>query len=201
MTVADKSKNIGFDLDDVLLNFSDILRDHMNEKYKKNVQRDEINTFQIEGHFGISSIEARETIDNFFFHDDHLKAIPIKGSQEAIERLSKSNNLHIITAKPDMLEQITKEWLDKHFPNKFKAVYFANWFIKNEKKRNKSEICLETGTDIFIDDSLDTAVDVSSVGIPVLLFDKPWNQKVDLPDNVTRVYSWEEIEREVNNLI
>ncbi len=196
-----KPKKIGFDLDDVLLNFSDVLRDHMNEKYKKNVQRDEINTFFIEEVFGISPIDARETIDNFFFHDDHIRALPVNGSQEVIERLSENNTLHIITAKPDTLEEITKEWLSRHFPDKFEAVYFANWFANNEKKRKKSEICLEQETDIFIDDSLDTAVDVSSIGIPVLLFNTPWNQRENLPHNVTRVYSWVDIEREINNLV
>lgn len=195
-----KSKIIGFDLDDVLLNFSDVLRGHMNEKYKKNIGRNDITTFFVEDAFGITPQDARETIENFFFHDDHLKAVPIDGSQDVIERLSKENNLHIITAKPDTLNEITMQWLDKYFPNKFEAVHFANFFGDKEKKRKKSEVCLECGTDVFIDDSLETATDVSSVGIPVLLFDAPWNQKKNLPEKVTRVYSWDDIEKEINLL-
>lgn len=197
------SKNIGFDLDDVLLNFSDALREHMNRKYNKNVQREEITTFFVEEAFDISPKDARETIDDFFFHEDHLMAAPVHGSQEVIGRLSKNNNLHIVTAKPDILDSVTKGWLKEHFPDKFEVVYFANWFSggheESKKKRKKSEICIECGTEIFIDDSLETAADVSSVGIPVLLFNTPWNQRENLPDNVTRVYSWEEVEKEINN--
>lgn len=199
--MSHQKRKIGFDLDDVLLNFSDVLRGHLNEKYDKNVQRHEITTFMVEDAFGISSQDARKSIEDFFFHTDHLTASPVGGAQEAIERLSKNNSLHIITAKPDILEQITKEWLGRNFPDMFDAVYFANWFSKDKEKRNKSDICLECGTDIFIDDSLDTALDVSSVGIPVLLFDTPWNQRENLPTNVKRVYSWEEIEKEINNLV
>ncbi len=198
----EKPKNIGFDLDDVLLNFSDALREHMNRKYMKSVNRDDITTFFIEEAFGISPIDARETIDNFFFHQDHIDAFPVDGSKDVIDRLSKANKLRIITAKPDILEGITKEWIDKHFPHKFENIHFANWFSKDKIKRKKSEICIEYNIDIFIDDSPETARDVSSVGIPVLLFDTPWNREEKFSDNnVTRVYSWDQIEKEINNLI
>ncbi len=188
-----KHKNIGFDLDDVLLNFSDALREHMNRKYEMNVQRYELKTFYIEEFFGISPEETRRAIDVFFFHDDHAKSMPMEGAREVVEELSKDNKLFIVTAKPNTLEQQTIGWLDKHYPGIFEQVHFANFFGTGIERRKKSDICRELNLDIFIDDSLDNAIDVAGAGIPVLLFDSPWNQIENLPPLVLRVYSWSDI--------
>jgi uncharacterized HAD superfamily protein len=185
------------------MNFSDAIREHMNRKFNRNVKREEIKSFYIEEFFGITAQEARETIDEFFYHDDHLNALPVEGAKEVLERLSKNNNLYIVTAKPDRLEQITLDWLQKHYPDKFKKIHFANTFSHSldTKKRKKSEVCIEAGINLLIDDGIDNAIDVSSAGIPVLLFDTPWNQTEELPSGVTRVFSWGEIEKEINNLL
>ncbi len=196
-----KNKNIGFDLDDVLLDFCDALLKHLNKKYNKDVKREEINSYFVEDFFDIPRSEGRALFDNFFFHNDHLQAVPVSGAQDVVERLSKDNDLHIITAKPEILKDITHEWLATHYLERFSSIHFANFFTDTHKKRKKSEICLENNIQIFIDDSYETAVDVSSVGIPVLLFDTPWNQNDHLPKGVKRIYSWEEIEMEINNLI
>lgn len=81
--------------------------------------------------------------------------------------------------------------------------------------KQKSVICQEIGVDVFIDDSLDHALDCSSLGIQVLLFDYYgnyyWNHshhpitttksltscsqllyKREL-NNVTRVHHWRDI--------
>lgn len=187
-------KKIGFDLDDVLLNFSDSLRGHMNQKYGKSIKREDLTTFYIEEIFGITSDDSRSVIDSFFFHDDHAQSLPMDGAQKVVEKLSANNKLYIITAKPSSLEKHTAEWLEEYFPAMFEKVHFANFFDTKEKRRKKSEICIELGIEIFIDDSIDNAHDVSSVGIPVLLFDAPWNQTDELPPLVTRVRSWEEID-------
>ncbi len=197
----EKSKNIGFDLDDVLLDFCDALLKHLNAKYNKDVKREAINHYFVEDFFGIPRSEGRELFDNFFFHEDHLHAVPVSGAQEVIESLSKDSNLHIITAKPEILRDITLTWLRTHYPERFSSVHFANFFTDTHEKRKKSEICLEHNIDIFVDDSYETAIDVSSVGIPVLLFDAPWNQQDYLPKGVTRIYSWRDIEKEIHNLL
>ncbi|MBA3733290.1 hypothetical protein H0W91_02845 [Patescibacteria group bacterium] len=193
-----KSKRIGFDLDDVLLNFNEALLDHANKKYDKNVEKKDIKTFLfLEENFGIPTVDAISMLDNFFFHDDHLNVLPVEGAQEVVKKLSEYNELFIITAKPDALEEVTKKWLEKYFTGLFENVHFANHFLSVDKRRKKSEICLELQLDYFIDDSIDYATDVASVGIPVLLLDTPWNQTDKLPENITRVYSWTDIEKKL----
>ncbi len=188
-----KSRNIGFDLDDVLLNFSDAFRLHVNKALNKKLKRKDMTSFWLEDVYGVSSEEIKTLLMNFYEHKDHINCLPIKGSIEGIQELAKNNNLYIITAKPDHLEKITNEWVNKHFPNSFINTQFANSHYNKERSRKKSEICKELNIEIFVDDSIDNAIDLASEGIPVLLPDMPWNQVDKLPPLVTRVYSWEEI--------
>lgn len=44
----------------------------------------------------------------------------------------------------------------------------------------------------LIDDSPVYAMQVASIGIPVLLYDTPWNQGIESP-GITRVFSWENV--------
>lgn len=189
-------------MDDVLLNFNEALLVHANRKYNKNIKIDDIDTYLfLEEKFGVSGEEVVSTLNNFFFHADHIEASPNSEAIDVVNNLSKKFDLLIITAKPETLKDSTNEWLNKHYTNMFSELHFANHFGLTEKKRKKSEICQELGIDIFVEDSLGNALDVSSVGIPVLLIDKKWNQDDNLPDLVKRVHSWSEIEKEIENLI
>lgn len=194
-------KKIGFDLDDVLLNFSDPFRDFLNKKYNMTVKREDLRSFYIEKFFGLNDEVMRDEVANFLLHEDHKNALPMEGSMQVIERLSRKYILEIITAKPDTLSKDTEEWLQKFFKGMFKVVHFTNHYHEQHKKKKKSDVCVSENVNLFIDDSLDNAIDVANVGIPVLLYDTPWNQTEILPDLVKRVFSWEEIEKEIDILI
>jgi uncharacterized HAD superfamily protein len=56
----------------------------------------------------------------------------------------------------------------------------------------KPRVIRELRLDLLIEDELHVAVAAAAVPIPVLLFDRPWNQ-ADLPRGVTRVTSWEQV--------
>ena len=53
---------------------------------------------------------------------------------------------------------------------------------------------LETdGYDVAIEDSPSMATHLADRGVPVLLLDRPWNRRAQLPSGVKRVHSWGEI--------
>lgn len=58
----------------------------------------------------------------------------------------------------------------------------------------KPRIVRELRLDILIEDELHVALAAARVPIPVLLFDRPWNQ-ADLPPGVRRVADWQEVLR------
>lgn len=64
-------------------------------------------------------------------------------------------------------------------------------------ERDKLLACHKLNVDIMIEDKPEVALNLANNGIRVLLFDCPYNQEV-YHDNITRVYSWKQIEKEVN---
>lgn len=66
--------------------------------------------------------------------------------------------------------------MDKHYPNIFDDVIFAHHFTDNHVR--KSDLCKALNVEGLIDDLIDSARDLSSVGIPTFLLKKPWNQHI-----------------------
>jgi uncharacterized HAD superfamily protein len=60
----------------------------------------------------------------------------------------------------------------------------------------KPRIVRERRLDLLIDDELHVAKAVACLPVPVLLFDRPWNQG-DLPAGILRVHTWEDVLRAV----
>jgi hypothetical protein len=58
----------------------------------------------------------------------------------------------------------------------------------------KPRIVRELRLNLLIEDELHVALAAAEVPIPVLLFDRPWNQ-ADLPHGMTRVSSWDQVRR------
>lgn len=62
----------------------------------------------------------------------------------------------------------------------------------------KPRVVRERGLDLFVEDELHVAAATALVPVPVLLFDRPWNQGT-LPQGVTRVTSWDHVLRYVDS--
>jgi len=112
----------------------------------------------------------------------------------------------IVTARQQFVADLTKKFVDRHYPGIFESIYFANHFLTEQEKltfisKPKSVICRDVHAQLLIDDSLENAIEVAKAGIPVLLFDLngsyKWNKLADgqtLPDKVTRVKSWKDVQ-------
>jgi uncharacterized protein len=188
-----KRKIIGFDLDDVLLDFNGNIHNWHNIQHGTKLSRDDMAVFDLHVTWRITKEEARDRIFDFYETKEHFQIPPIHGAKDAIEKLKEDNKIYIITSRPESHKNSTIEWLNKNFPNTFDGVYFTNQFHGEGVRKMKSEICKELDIEIFVDDSLYNAKDITESGIPVLLFDAPWNQGKIKDPLITRVFSWEEI--------
>lgn len=79
------------------------------------------------------------------------KMKPVEGSVDAIEQLSHSHELVIVTGRPTGTQEVTRAWLDEQYPNKFDHVFFSDRF--NPERRSKREICQAVGALALIDDT------------------------------------------------
>lgn len=186
-------RTIGVDFDDVLHDFNNSLHQYHNKKYGTTVKREDIVTYDIEKIWGCTRDEAVEKVHTFYRTPEHDETMPLEGSQDVIQLLSRKYNLHIITSRVDEIKELTIRWLERHFPGAFTSVEFINHFGSSSgTKRTKADVCTQLSVDLMIEDSLEHAHAISACGIPVILIDCPWNQGV-LPSNVYRVKSWKDI--------
>ena len=183
---------IAIDVDEVSLDFMNPLLEYHNDKYGTSLKREDFKSFNLWETWGGTRQEAVKKV-YYFFNSPYSENIkPIKGSQESINILSKNKDLVIATSIPGYLHSRTIGMLSKYYSGMFKDFYFTYQFDRNNGNRKKN-ICLEKNVDFIIDDVIDNVLACSSVVKKAFLFDSPWNQINNLPENVGRVHSWKEV--------
>jgi len=81
----------------------------------------------------------------------------------------------------------------------FSGILFGNTFSNGSRiKIPKRQLCSENLISLLLEDHWDCAYEVSK-DIPVILFNKPWNEFYDSP-RISRVYSWKEAVKEARKI-
>lgn len=201
MTINNKGV-IAIDIDDTLGDFVGPMLSFYNEKYRTNFKPTDLRSYRFNELFGCPHIdEAVRRIDNFIHYGiKDLKPLP--GAGEVIKKLSRKNNLVVVTSRPSNWEQVTIDWIDKNFPDCFSKIYFSHnhYTDLGKDKRKKHEICRDLQADLLIEDSIDYATHCAVQKdhiMRVFLYNQPWNKCDKLPERVERVHSWEEIGRKL----
>lgn len=186
---------LAVDVDEVLYPFMELFIEHHNRGYGTDRTLEQFNSYVIEENFPMNSDEKLQRIASFVTNGGFRDGSPLSKSKAAINELSKSYNLVVVTSRWKDWEQDTLDWLEKHYSKTFQNVHFANSITWSRgDKHDKASICKELGAVAFIDDSLDNVGKVAAAGIKSLLFgDYPWNQADELPEHVRRVSNWDEV--------
>lgn len=189
---------IGVDLDDVLADYCNPLIEFHNQTFGTNLSRQEFKSYRLWEVWGGTQEEATRKV--YLFHStDYFKNIaPVRGSLEGVDVLTKHYNLVIITSRFTDFMEHTRQWLNNFFPNKFSEVYFTNhWnLITGGTYKKKSDLCLEIGAKVIIEDSIEYALDCTKVGIKTILLDNPWNQYKKVR-GINRVKSWKQVHQKL----
>jgi uncharacterized HAD superfamily protein len=141
----------------------------------------------------ISVEESRRIMDEFYATEFFKGITPMTGSLLTTFSLKqKGYNLFLVTGRKYSLTQETNLWIEKYFPGIFSGIHFTNTYSGSGIKLKKSQVCKELNAKIIIEDDLMHITDCVSNDIQVMVYNHPWNQR-DLPKNITRVSSWNEI--------
>lgn len=183
---------IAIDIDGVIANMMpELIRFH-NDNYGTSLNIDHFQSHDLWKTWGGTFEDTVSKVNEFYASDYFSSVKPINGSLEGLNTLKSNNNLIAITARPTSIEHQTKEWIERHFGSVFSSIYMTNQYSLNSTGIAKSQICSRLGVDVLIEDSLENALECSKYTKHVFLFDTPWN-KCELPENITRVHSWEEL--------
>jgi len=158
---------------------------------------------------------------DFFETKDHYNMNPIENAVTTLNKLSKKNNLYIITSRHNIAKQSTEKWIKKHFGNIFKEIIYLEYFIENKNQllrqeseltidnkirivKNKAQIAKDLKIDIIIDDTVSNLVPCARKGIKCILFQptERYNkeQLTNLNKNIIIAHSWKEIEKEIKKI-
>lgn len=117
-----------------------------------------------------------------FFESDYFKERidPMPHALETLQRMKEKYSLHVVTARQHRVEEVTRSWLNKYFPDIFEEIHFGNHYSTSGKSRSKAEMCKSIGAKVLIDDSLIYATQCALADISVVLFGHyPWNQCIE----------------------
>lgn len=187
-----KKSLIAFDLDDVLAAHVEAFIDHSNSAYGT--------SFEIEDYtehwpslWGIDEEEMERRAYEFHTHQNVLNFKVKDEAQAALSKLSSKYDLCIVTARRRHLLEITRTWVEQHFPNVFNDIHFVPiWEPGN--KVTKAEICKQIGADFLVDDLARHCNVAAEGGIKTVMFgDYSWNRNDQLLPSVTRCVNWQEL--------
>jgi len=179
--------NLGFDIDGVISDFVENFVKVVKKHYDVNLKEGDIYCHDLNLVLGIGKQERNRLIRETL--SENLKLLP--DVKETLQKLSsEGHQIVILTARFSNLIKVTKSWLKK------KGIPYSQLIQLNEGEKHLAKVDL----DLVVEDNLEDAIGWSQKVKNVLVYDHPWNQSLNIKGLVKRVYSWNDIYREIQQL-
>ncbi|MEA1909825.1 MAG: hypothetical protein U9M89_02285 [Patescibacteria group bacterium] len=182
---------IAIDLDDVLSSFVAEFLKWYNIKLGTNYDFNDFKDYHWSNWMDVSDEEAIEAVHEFF-RTNQFNDLPVSsGAKEWVENLSKQHDLYLVTARQNVVQEKTHDWISRNFAGLFKGILFGNHYpIDGASGLSKGEICKNIGCGVIVDDNPQHIEALVENNIKVIILDKPWNKEIQETENVKRAYSW-----------
>lgn len=194
MTTA-SSQKIYVDMDDVVSRTTEVYAGIVEREFGKQVGFEQILSFDLKISFGLTDKEFHYFFDLIHQPDFLLGFEPVEGSVETLVSWADEGHcIDIVTGRPTSSRAASLEWLAKH------QVPFDSFTLVDKYNRagngpaiSKQELSQRT-YDLAVEDSRDMALFLAqTMGVPVVLYDRPWNALPVDHDKIVRCFSWQEI--------
>jgi len=187
---------IALDVDDVLVDTATHLLGSYNKAYGTKLTRSHYYTRDTEAHGVEHYDEAARRFEKYMRSPAYTDVLPLPEAVRAVKHLSQYYEFVGVTSRPEYVAEATGKWLEEHFG--VVKVVFTSFIMGGSDHQgivlSKAEVCQDINAKYMIDDHLHHALSAADIGVEVLLLDQIWNQTDHLPERVTRVKSWQEIE-------
>lgn len=158
-----------------------------NQYFKTNITEDKVTKYDIHEVLGVSRAEY-DLFYNIYCEELHVKANVREGAVKILNMLNHRHNINYVTAREPRLAKVTAKWLQMNdLPTG--CLYVLGSHYKVNKAR-------ELNCHIFIEDRYENAIQLALAGFKVLLIDCSYNRQ-PLIYGITRVYNWEDINKEI----
>jgi len=178
----------GIDIDGTVTS-PEALLPFINKDFQLNLTLNDITQYELTPFVNVS----KEEFSKWFMENEPIiydQSLIADGAKEVLNKWKQEHHLLFITARAKRMEEITKNWFHRH------EIEYDDIILLGS--HHKVEAAKELKVDIFLEDKHDNAVSIhEECGIPVLLFDTPYN-RLPIPDGVIRVHSWKEVDQFVD---
>lgn len=187
---------IGCDIDDTLTPWTQSFLEHHNKKYGTKHEVEHMTKFGLSEFLGLPREETRKRM--FQFAKSELSnLVPYEEALRGIDFIHREGHeLYAISSRGDIFQDVTENWMRKHFQNKFSGIYLTNEASPTGPKKSKAEVMGMFNIDVHIDDNLENAKKITERGYSVILLEQPWNihKKIDpvyfSAERIYRAPSW-----------
>jgi uncharacterized protein len=182
-------KRFGIDIDGTVTS-PDALLPHINEAFQLQLTLNDITEYELTNVIDIPQKEFYEWFiktEPFIYAESPLA----RGAKEVLSKWMEEFKLYFISARSSNLLDVTEKW--------FSTKDIKYHHIELIGSHHKIETARKCKVDLFFEDKHDNAVMIhEELGIPVILFDTPYNRN-PIPEGVIRVKDWYEAESWVKN--
>lgn len=181
--------NLGFDIDGVIANFSDLLIQAVKKNFGLNLKPKDIYCFDLNLILGITKAEENQLVNEVLKTDLQLYL----NAKETLKQLNREgHSIFLLTGRYSHLRDLTQSWL------KEKDVPYTQLHLLNLGEKYRANI---EPLDVVVEDSLEEALEWTTKVKNVLVYDQLWNRTLNIKNLIKRVYNWKEIHYEIQQLI
>lgn len=160
-----------------------------NAYFNKNISKDQITEYQSYKVMGVTQEEYLNFYEKYKYKI-HTEEKIREDAKIFLPKIKDMHNIYFVTARDKSLRILTLSYLKRN------DIPFDKTFLLGS--HHKVEMAKKLNCNIFIEDSLDNALELSENGFKVLLVDTNYNRK-PLKQNIIRVYNWIEINDIIND--
>lgn len=194
---AQTGGSIYLDLDDVLCDTAVAYLDLIDREFGLQIEFEQIFSFDLQKSFGLSD-EANLHMFTCAHQPDFILSIDIfAGVRETLVRWrAQGHRLHIVTGRHTAAHQASLDWLEYHeiAYDTFTMVDKYGWPDTDhglavplaEIKRRDYSVAIEDNMEM-------TKFLTSSMGVPVKLYDRPWNRALSPDSRIERFRDWNDL--------
>ncbi|PID43428.1 MAG: hypothetical protein CR981_01955 [Proteobacteria bacterium] len=181
-----KPGEIGFDFDGVIADIGEtFIRLACQNHGYCSIALEDISSFTIEDCLSIPPAVVEQIFLDILKDSIGTGLKPLPGALDGMISLGQHAPVTIITARPDI--EPVHDWFDHYYPATARE---RIRLISAKDHDNKGIYIREQNLRYFVDDRLQTCVQLAETGIKSILFSQPWNRS---GDDLPRVASWQEL--------
>jgi uncharacterized HAD superfamily protein len=179
---------IAIDIDGVLLDIIIPYCEKFNQKYNTEYKKKDVTNWDFYKEWNITEDEAFE-----FFYEiyENTMSVPFidDDAPKFMSKLHKLHELYILSARASEYRNQIIEKLNFH--NIKKDSHYNDIILVYHKPY---DLKIHEPFDVYVDDNPNLAKAIHKTDDKyLLLYDQPWNQKIENTNNIIRVFNWKNI--------